>query len=625
MANVAPVHASRNFMLRDLERSGLSPDDIAVEPLPKGKAIGYRIIYPGIEGMYRDRFESGKNRYKGPAGLHGIWFRSIEEYERWSKAPRRLIVEGEKKAAAALKTLKLPAVGIGGCWGWSTGHAVDKMLLNGTGAVDIVMDGDIQNRSDIRTAAGGLARALIEHGCEVRVLALPAGAGADKVGLDDWLLAGNGRKEFNTLPELPIDELPRTKQERLQDLDRLNLDIDKKGLLITNFSNTLKIIQHLFGDVLFTDQYLGPRWDNAPYKDEVHDPVLHQALEGLHPKWPRHEIEAARRHLLAVSQKNLTGQWLTSLHWDGRPRLATFFSKFCNSSQSPEYLEDVAKSLFVGLVMRCLKPGSKFDLLVTLVGDQGVGKTLLWDRLAGPGLCVETMFSRDSDNLLRVAATAWVVNLDEFAGMSRTDERELKNWLTRTHDSWVPKYVEMSRARERAFVVVGTTNEVEHLSDTTGNRRYLPVRVGTIDLEAVGRVREQLFAEAMVLYREGHNHWAIRTAEAEQEAHRWSHPWEDEIAVWLGATRLPVLISGKTFLTMRRALWEVRVDMTGKEQQDMANVKRMGRVLRGLGYAPRRVKGASIELGSLASGEDCGWWFKGGELGRLAVIWEAKR
>ena len=111
---LSEANAHHQFLHEDLARSGLTPKDIDVEPLPAtSRDVGYTIKYPGHDGMWRRRFKNKEPKYTQPKDQHGVWVRSMEAYDEWQHAPYRLIVEGEKKAAAAIKHLGLPAVGIG--------------------------------------------------------------------------------------------------------------------------------------------------------------------------------------------------------------------------------------------------------------------------------------------------------------------------------------------------------------------------------------------------------------------------------------------------------------------------------------------------------------------------------
>lgn len=117
--------------------------------------------------------------------------------------------------------------------------------------------------------------------------------------------------------------------------------------------------------------------------------------------------------------------------------------------------------------------------MVVLEGPQGCGKSTFCEMLAlDREFYCENMQSMDSGNTdaLIVSQGRTVVEVGELNALKRAKTAEAaKAFITATRDEYRGKYQREAVKHPRRFIVIGTTNEREFLTDTTGNRRYLPI------------------------------------------------------------------------------------------------------------------------------------------------------
>src|SRR5262245_16675409 len=154
------------------------------------------------------------------------------------------------------------------------------------------------------------------------------------------------------------------------------------------------------------------------------------------------------------------------------------------------------KALIAG-VRRIRKPGCKFDTALVFEGKQGTSKSKLVRILASePWFSDNLPVGADAKLIIEQTAGVWIVELAELSGMRRSEVEAVKTMLSRQSDRARPSYGRHAVDRHRQFIFIGTINETRYLKDTTGNRRFWPVKTGELDYIGLARDRDQLWAEA---------------------------------------------------------------------------------------------------------------------------------
>ncbi|WP_287278662.1 VapE domain-containing protein [Ralstonia sp.] len=282
-------------------------------------------------------------------------------------------------------------------------------------------------------------------------------------------------------------------------------------------------------------------------------------------------------------------QWGQALTWDGVPRIDRFCCTYWGTADTP-YTRAVGAYIWTGLAGRLMSPGCKADMAPILVGGQGVRKSTAIKALAwSPEHFVEIDLDRDEADLGRMMRGKTVCELPELRGMSRKDLRAMKSFVARAIDEWVTKYQEDTSRHPRRCLMFGTTNERDFLNDPTGERRYLPLDAGRIDIAAIERDREQLWAEGIARFAAGGVEWqqAEELAKAVHAAYSVSDPLEEPIEQYLAANPGPARMADIFMAVLKRPL----VGAPAADQRQVASVlRKLGRENRDLWVNGQNVK-----------------------------------
>lgn len=224
--------------------------------------------------------------------------------------------------------------------------------------------------------------------------------------------------------------------------------------------------------------------------------------------------------------------YFSTLQWDGRERLPFWLEDVCSVPRS-QYTMTVACAVLIGAVARVYEPGCKLDTMPVLVGPQGAMKSTLCAILAGLEWHVDTPAPIGSKDAYQVLAGAWCYEFAELAAMHGKDVERLKAFFSSARDTYRPAYGRMVVDHPRRCWFIATTNDEEFLHDSTGARRFWPVRVESVDIDALKAIRNQLWAEAVARYRLGEP-WhlegdVVDDARQVADEHYAIDPWEEPI------------------------------------------------------------------------------------------------
>jgi len=296
-----------------------------------------------------------------------------------------------------------------------------------------------------------------------------------------------------------------------------NLEYDRKGTIKPTIGNMICVLENdpklkgrlwlnLFNGFAMVSG--GLPWNKkATQWGNTDDANLRVYMEENYGLTGKDKLKDAVVAVLTRHMKHPIRDYLNSLVWDGKPRLDTLIINYVGAEDN-ELNRLMTRKHFTAAVARVFYPGCKYDYCLVISGAEGIGKSTLFSVMGGEWFS-DSLYTMEDKAGMEQARTGWVIELPELGSIKRSDVEQVKAYIARQEDNYRPAYGAVMERHPRQCVFCGTTNETYFLKGDTGNRRFWVMAVNA-DLrrvadprEALERDRDQLWAEAVMRYRQG--------------------------------------------------------------------------------------------------------------------------
>ena len=327
----------------------------------------------------------------------------------------------------------------------------------------------------------------------------------------------------------------------------------------------------------------GEPWEPRALRDSDYQNAV-MWLETLHmaPK-----VTSIKPVIFSVAEKyqfDPLTEYLEGLVWDGTPRVDEFFRRYfgVDPARSSNYANIVSRRFLISCVARALRPGCKVDTMPIIEGPQGLMKSSGIKAFTGEQFFSDELSEIGSKDAKLEMQGKWVFEIAEMHRMNAAETNAVKKFLSQSTDRFRPPYGTTVIEAARRCAMIGTINPDgnAYLKDSTGARRFWPVTATKVDIDAIRRDRDQIWAEAVTLLKAGEPWW-IQAGEIdvveEQQAER------TDIDVW---TDLVLdAIKGRTSILLSELIRQVGIP--AKDAGDRHSA-RIGRIMRSVGWMATR-------------------------------------
>ncbi len=292
----------------------------------------------------------------------------------------------------------------------------------------------------------------------------------------------------------------------------------RSTVLKNNLHNITLILQNdpLLQNIVFNQQLDGMEikgavpWQHpSKYWRDADDAQLISYVDSHYGTFSQRNYQIAVTKVSDDRSYHPIREYLAALpEWDKIPRVDTLLIDYLGAEDNA-YVRAVTRKTLCAAVRRVQEPGVKFDTMLVLNGPQGIGKSTLISRLAGEWFSDSLNLGDTKDKTAAEKLQGyWILEIGELAGLRKAEVETLRSFLSRQNDIYRAAFGRRATPHPRQCIFFGTTNaESGYLRDTTGNRRFWPVKTpgggSKHSWDITTEEIEQIWAEVLVYVKAG--------------------------------------------------------------------------------------------------------------------------
>ena len=293
--------------------------------------------------------------------------------------------------------------------------------------------------------------------------------------------------------------------------------------ILNTIDNLQKFLEYKNIDVSYDEILKEPTIIIPNMKEDTDDKINSQFAtiksEGIKIGLPEKSTDSYLPTIIDASSYNPLMEMVKSKPWDGIDRISKV-SNCLISDDDKNYKNEVTKRWLIQCVASwdyikdCPIDGvlARFENVLTLVGKQGLSKTKYFEMLL-PKLHRKYMISgisldtHDKDSV-KLSICSGICELGELDSTFKKDIGSLKAFLSKPVDKMRLPYAKAEISFKRRTSFCASVNDTEFLVDPTGNRRFQPINLKSINYNEYTKIdKQQLWSQVYQEYLDGKRWW----------------------------------------------------------------------------------------------------------------------